>query len=146
MENNQVLLLSNQKKGLFFVVSLGIIFDTEKRKILIGKRIDDPYVRKLSWSFPGGVPSYHEDPERHLERVIKEKTGITVKNLGCVFARILRENNNLLLMYYLCEAVSGKEKPGDDIVELKWVKPEELEKYFTTTFDPRLKEYILHLK
>jgi ADP-ribose pyrophosphatase YjhB (NUDIX family) len=146
MENKPVLSVSNSKNGLFFVVSLGIIFDTEKRMILIGKRINDPYVQKLSWSFPGGVPPYDEDTERHLEKVIKRKTGVEVKNLGCIFARILNDNNNILLMYYLCELVGGKEKAMDDMVELKWVKPEELEKYFTTSFDPRLKEYILHLK
>jgi hypothetical protein len=34
----------------------------------------------------------------------------------------------------------------EEFTELKWVFPEELEKYFTTSFDPRLKEYIMNLK
>ncbi|MEN9626255.1 MAG: hypothetical protein RL557_583 [archaeon] len=137
---------SRLKKGTFSVVSLGIVFDTKKRKILIGRRMNDPYVKQLTWSFPGGIPGYGEDLERNLERIIKTKTNLAVKNLGCVFARILQENKKILLMYYLCEVIGGKEKARDDFVELKWVKPEELEKHFTTFFDRRLKEYIFNLK
>jgi plasmid replication initiation protein len=66
--------------------------------------------------------------------------------LGTIFARIPEEREELLLVYYLCEKTGGKEKPGDDFTEFKWVAPEELEKYFTTSFHPNLKEYILNLK
>lgn len=138
--------LNSLKKGVFLNVTLGIVFDTKKRMILIGRRVNDPYVKKLTWSFPGGIPEYTTDLEKSLERVIFTKTELKVKNLGCVFARILKENKNFLLMYYLCEVVNGKEKAKNDFVELKWVKPEELQNYFTTSFDPRLKEYILNLK
>ena len=33
-----------------------------------------------------------------------------------------------------------------DLKELKWVSPEDLEKHFTTSFSPVLKEYIMNLK
>ena len=42
--------------------------------------------------------------------------------------------------------IEGKEKPGGDLKELKWVSPDELQDYFTTSFDPKLKEYIQNLK
>ncbi len=146
MKARHELNLNKLKKGAFLAVVVGIIFDTRKRKILIGRRMNDPHTKQLTWSFPGGVPNYGEDLERFLERKIKEKTNLEVKNLGCVFARQFKENNKVLLMYYLCEVIKGKEKPRDDMVELRWVKPKELEKYFTTSFDPRLKEYIMNLK
>ena len=133
-------------KGSFFVTTLGIIFDTTNRKILIGRRENDPHIRKLTWSFPGGSPEHGIDLERSVERLIEKKTGLDVKNLGCIFARISKENKNFLLIYYLCEVIGGKENPKDDLHELKWVKPTELESYFTTSLDPRLKEYIMHLK
>ena len=38
------------------------------------------------------------------------------------------------------------EKEGEDFTEIKWVDPEELENYFTTSFHPSLKEYIINLK
>ena len=137
---------SSFEKGVFLVSTLGIIFDTKTRKILIGRRESDPHIEKLRWCFPGGTPPYEEDLEESLEKSIKEKTGLNVKNLGCVFSRIFEEKRSFLLMYYLCEVIDGKEKPAKDLVELKWVDPEELEGYFTTSFDPRLKEYILGLK
>jgi len=40
----------------------------------------------------------------------------------------------------------GNEKTGGDIKELKWVSSDEIEDYFTTSFDPKLKEYINNLK
>ena len=100
----------------------------------------------MTWTFPGGFPEYYDDLEKSLEKKIKAKTGLAVKNLGCIFSRIFKENKKIILMYYLCEVMSGKETPKNDFVELKWVDPKYLEKCFTTSFDPRLKEYIMHLK
>jgi len=68
--------LKKIKKGIFLVNVLGIVFDTSSRKILIGKREKDPYVPKLTWSFPGGTPVYGEDLEKSIEKQIKEKTGL----------------------------------------------------------------------
>ncbi|MCX6747059.1 MAG: NUDIX domain-containing protein [Candidatus Pacearchaeota archaeon] len=133
------------KEG-FQVILLGIIFNTKTRKILIGKRENDPYVPKLSWVFPGGKAEFGEELEKTLKKKIKEKTGLRVENLGNIFTRIFSEKKDFLLVYYLCEVVEGKEKPKDEIVELKWVNPEELENYFTTSFHPYLKEYIMNLK
>ena len=76
----------------------------------------------------------------------EEKTGYKTESLGCIFSKIYPEKRDLLSIYYLCEIVEGNEKSGDDFVELKWVSPEELEKYFTTSFHPNLKEYIINLK
>ncbi len=134
------------KERLFLVNTIGIIFNPKSRRILIGKRGKDKYVPKLRWSFPGGVPFLGKDIESSLELKMKEKTGLKVKSLGAVFARIPKEKKNLILIYYLCEVIGGKENPGKDILELKWVKPQELKKYFTTSIDPRLEEYIMSLK
>ena len=114
--------------------------------ILIGRRENDPYIKQLSWCFPGGKPVYNDDLERGVEKIIKKKTGLKVKNLGSVFSRILKENNKFLFVYYLCEVVGGKPHPADDLVELKWVKSKDVQKYFTTSFNKRLKEYIINLK
>lgn len=134
------------EKGVFLVNTLGVIFDPAKRKILIGRRENDPHIKELTWSFPGGVPKYGEDLERSFEKVVEEKTGLKVKSLGPVFSRLFKENDKFLLIYYLCEVVGGEEKLEDNFVELKWVDPEDLESHFTTSFDERLKEYIMNLK
>jgi ADP-ribose pyrophosphatase YjhB (NUDIX family) len=137
--------LKNFEKGVFLVNVLAIVFDTKTRKILIGKRENDPHIKELTWCFPGGTPNYNEELEEELKREIKEKTGLNVENLGAVFAKTYPEKREFLSIYYLCEVISGEAKPGGSFKELKWVNPEELEKYYTTTFHPRLKEYIINL-
>lgn len=130
----------------FMVVLLGIVFDPGKRKILIMRRGEDEYIKKLKWAFPGGRVEHGEKLEDGMKREIKEETGYDVEILGSVFARIPPEKKDLVLIYYLCEVVSGVEKAGDDALELKWVEPEELRKYFTTSFEPVLEEYITNLR
>src|SRR3989338_2000466 len=133
-------------RGVFLVNALGIVFDTKTRKILIGKRENDPYIKQLGWCFPGGRPQYNEELEKGLKREIKKKTGLNVESLGAVFAKTYPEKREFLSIYYLCEVVGGKEKAGEKFIEIKWVKPEELKKYFTTSFHPKLKEYTMNLK
>ena len=135
-----------EKLDDFKVVLLGIVFDPKRKKILIGRRDKDPYVPNLSWGFPGGRLNNKEDVEESLKKTIKNKTNLKVENLGSVFSRVFPDKNNFFLVYFLCEAVGGKEKAGAGFKELKWVSPEELQKYFTTSFHPHLKEYIMNLK
>jgi len=131
----------------FKVILLAIVFDTKTRKILIGKREKDPHIPKLSWAFPGrGKVNYDEEIEETLKKGIKEKTGLDVESLGAIFAKTYPEKKEFLSIYYLCEVTGGEEKAGEKFVELKWVNPDELEKHFTTSFHPHLKEYIMNLK
>jgi len=136
----------NLDRGVFRVVMLGIIFDPKTRRILIGRREKDPYIKELSWVFPGGKLNHNETAEQGVIREMKEETGLKIADLGTIFSKIPQEDNSLLLIYHLCEAIGGKEKPSGDLKELKWVSPDKLEKYFTTSFHPKLKEYILNLK
>lgn len=128
----------------FKIALLGIVFDPKTKRILIGRREKNDI--NLTWCFPGGRLNFNEDVEAALKKRINERTNLKVESLGCVFTRVPPEQENLLLAYFLCEVSGGKEKPGDKYKELKWVKPEELEKHFTTSFHPQLKEYILNLK
>ncbi len=130
----------------FNTILLGVIFDPAKRKILIGRRENDPHIKELTWVFPGGSLNYKEDLDAALKKKIKEKTGLDVKNLGAIFAKTYPEKKEFLSIYFLCEAIKGEAKAADDLVELKWVKPEEVENYFTTSFHPHMKEYVLNLK
>jgi len=130
----------------FSVILLGVIFDPKTRKILIGRRENDPYIKELTWCFPGGEYDSTEDIDKVLKKKIKLKTGYDVKNLGSIFSKTYPEKKDLLAIYFLCEVFKGEEKANDDLKELKWVSPEEIEKHFTTSFHPRLKEYIMNLQ
>ena len=134
-------------EGPFHVILLGVVFDPEKRKILIGKRKKDPNLPELTWAFPGRMKiNYDEEVEETLKKGIKEKTGLEVENLGAIWAKTYPEKRKFLSIYFLCEKIGGGEKAGENFVELKWVSPDEIEDYFTTSFHPHLKEYLNNLK
>ncbi len=131
----------------FHVLLLGIILDPTKRKILIGRKDGDPELGPgFTWGFPGTELFYGKDINDFLIKKLKEKTGYDVTNLGAIFTKIYPENKKLLAIYFLCEVIGGKLKPGGFFKEMDWVAPEELEKRFTTSFHSRLKEYIINLK
>ena len=133
------------KDDEFQTILLAVIYDPKEKKILIGKRESDP-IEDLKWCFPGGKPNHNQELETALNEKIRLKTGYDVSNLGSIFIRIAPEKRNQIIIYYLCEALKGEATPGDDLVELKWVSPEELEKHFTNSLHPNLKEYVMNLK
>jgi ADP-ribose pyrophosphatase YjhB (NUDIX family) len=134
-------------KDTFHIVLLGVIYDPKERKILIIRKNGDPELgKKFSWGFPGTELFYNKDPDVLLKQKLKEKTGYEVKNLGAIFTKVYPENKKVSAIYFLCEVFSGTMKKGKFYTEIKWVRPEEIESYFTTSFHKRLREYILNLK
>lgn len=133
-------------KGVFLVNVLGIVYNPETRKILIGKRENDPYIKELSWTFPGGRPAYDNDLEYYLKQEIKIKTGIEVEVEKIIFTKTYPENRQFLSIYYLCTPIGGTEKAGEKFVEIKWIRPTEVKNYFTTSLHPVLFEYLKTLE
>ena len=133
-------------RGVFLLNVLGIVYNPKTKKILIGKRENDSHVKNLSWTFPGGRPEYKEDLEYYLKKEIKKKTGLEVDAKKIVFVRTASEKREFLFIYYLCKPLGGKEKAGEKFTEIKWVKPSDVRKYFTTTVDPKLMEFLEKLK
>jgi len=130
------------QKGVYYPIVFGIIFDAKRKKILIGKRKDQKDIKGLTWAFPGGRPEYGEELEDAIKREIKEETNLDIESIGVVFAKTYAEKRDLLAIYFLCGVVGGNEKANEDFSETKWVKPKELKKYFTTSFHPKLQEYL----
>ncbi len=128
----------------FKVIVLGIVH--YNGKIVIGRRAEkDKDVPALTWVFPGGVPR-HEELDESVRREIKEETDITVKSAKLIFARTYPEKRSILSLYYLCEAENDKSRPGGDLAEVKWVKPTEVKKYFTTSIHPKVWEMLRALE
>ena len=130
------------KNSFYYPVVLGIIFNTKTKRILIGKRKDPKDIKGLTWAFPGGRPEYGEELEDAIKREVKEETNLDVESMGVVFAKTYAEKRDLLGIYFLCGIVGGSEKANEDFSETKWVRPKELKKYFTTSFHPKLREYL----
>ena len=135
----------NFDRGVFLVNVLGIIYNPETKKILIGKRNDDPFLKELSWGFPGGRPAYLEDLEYYLKFEIKKKTNLDAEIKELIFAKTYPENREFLSIYYRCDIVGGEEKAGEFFVEIKWVAVDELQNYFTTSLHPTLLKYLKNL-
>ncbi|MGA2666492.1 MAG: NUDIX domain-containing protein [Patescibacteria group bacterium] len=131
-------------RGVFLINLLAVI--KKDGKILIGRRENDPYLKNLTWSFPGGRPKYGDDLEKYLSAEVKKKTNLDVKIKDVIFAKTYPENRQFLSIYYTAEIVGGKVKAGEKFKELKWVKPEELKTYFTTSLHPKLYRLIQDLK
>jgi len=129
-------------RGVFLVNVLAIIYDPKTKKILIGLRKDDPLVKNLTWSFPGGRPGYKKDLESYLKLEVKKKTGLNIQIKNIVLARTPTENHQFLLIYYYCEVVDGRAKAGEKFVRIKWVKPAKVKKYFTTSIHHELLKYL----
>ena len=129
-------------KGVFLVNCLAVVYDKATGKVLIGKRENDQYIKELSWCFPGGRPDYDDDLEKYLALEVKKKTGLDIDIKKVLFAKTYPEKRQFLAIYYLAEKTGGTEMPGEKFTELKWVKPEELKTYFTTSLHPKLLEMI----
>jgi len=138
--------LEDFEYGIFMVNCLGIIYNPKTNKVLIGRRENDPYLKELKWCFPGGRPKHDEELEQGLIREIKIKTGLKVKAGEVIFAKTYPEKRQLLSIYYKCEVIGGVEKAGESFVEIKWVNPEEVKNYFTTSLHSKILKYLLSLK
>jgi len=132
------------ERGVFLVNLLAVI--KKDGKILIGRRENDPYIKKLTWSFPGGRPDYGDDLEKYLSLEIKKKTNLDAEIKDVIFTKTYPENRQFLSIYFTAEITGGEEKAGEKFKELKWVKPEELKTHFTTSLHPKLLEIIKGLK
>lgn len=137
---------SQFNRGIFLLNVLGIVFNPETKKILIGRRENDPYIKDLSWSFPGGRPEYDNDLEHYLKHEVKIKTGVDIEVEKIIFAKTYPENRHFLSIYYLCRPTGGLEQPGEKYREIKWVKPTEVKDYFTTSLHPTLFVYLKSLE
>lgn len=137
--------MTEKENPRFEVIVLGLIFDSAKKKILIGRRKDDKDAELLGWCFPGGRIQPGDDIDKTLKQKVKLKTGYTVKNIGTFFSRTYEEKPEIVSISFLTKVFEGEEKPGDDFVELKWVNIDEIENYFKIPMHKKLKEFLSEL-
>jgi len=135
------------KKGVFLVNLLAIIYNPSTRQILIGKRVNDPHLKELSWVFPGGRPDYKSDLEVSLKNEVKENTGLDVSVKNIVFAKTYPEKREFLSIYYYCELenAGAVASAQGNLKELKWISPTEVTEYFTTSIHDKILEYLKSL-
>ncbi len=137
--------MEKKENPKFEVIVIGIILDSEKKKILIGKRKKGHDSNLLGWCFPGGRLNPGDDIDKSLKEKVKLKTGYSVKNIGTFFSRTYLEKPELVSISFLTKVFEGEEMPGDDFEELKWVDVKDLENYFKIPMHKKLKEFLSEL-
>ncbi len=132
------------------IVGLGIIVD-KKGRVLIGSRADkDPWVKNLSWVFPGGSMN-SLDLETELKKKMLLETGLLVSVNSLVSTRIhpdaFFKKAQVVALYFHCSPANETQiKPGNGLSELKWVWPTEVYKYFTNSVSDDVARFLFSLE
>lgn len=132
------------------VVGLGIIVD-KKGRVLIGSRTDkDPWVKNLSWVFPGGSVN-SLDFETELKKKMLLETGLLVSVNSLVSTRIhpdaFFKKAQVIALYFHCSPANESQMtPGNGLSELKWVWPTEVYKYFTNSVSDDVAKFLFSLE
>jgi len=115
------------------IVGVGAVIVENGRALLV-RRGTEPL--KGEWSIPGGVVELGETLRAAAAREAKEETGLEVEpgEVLEVVDRIMRDPQrnvqyHYVLVDFLCRRVSGEARSGADASELRWITPEELERF-----------------
>jgi len=125
----------------FYTKIVGIIFSTTTRRVLIGKNYGDK-----GYSFVEGDLTHNEELDKCLKRTILEKTGFTAHNLGAIYAENMLSDKEKIKIHFLCEISSGDLTLGENVDDLIWVKPSEVEEKLGVKLPVRLHEYLMNLE
>jgi len=100
-------------------------------RILMAQRGKQPL--KGAWSLPGGALETGESLDAAVRREVHEETGLEVKPVRVfeIFERIMRDSHgaaeyHYVLIDYLCRAIGGDLRAGDDVCRVEWVRERDL--------------------
>jgi 8-oxo-dGTP diphosphatase len=105
------------------LVTAGVII--QKKKALVAQRRKRA-LRSLLWEFPGGKVKEGEDPQKALQRELKEELDIDVE-VGNIFEAVFHTYPEypILLLAYRCRIKKGIPRPIG-CQDLRWVCLSEL--------------------
>lgn len=94
-------------------------------RVLLGRRTFDP--SRGLWDFPGGFLEENEHPLDGLRREVREETGLEIET-GAFVGIYLEpyDGRTVLALTWRATPVSGVERAGDDLSELRWFARDEL--------------------
>lgn len=114
-------------------IGVGVVVWTDERVLLV-RRGKPP--RRGEWSIPGGAQHVGETIIEAAVREVREETGLEVAITGLldVIDFIDRDEGAVVRYHYtlvdmVADAVAGSARPGDDVAEVAWVSPDELDRY-----------------
>lgn len=110
------------------LIGLGIVFDAQRRRVLISRRRDDAVLGGL-WEFPGGKVEGGETLEACVRRELLEEVGVEVeveRVLDAVEHRYAHAT--VRLVPAVCRHVGGEARPLE-VAACAWVSGDELRRY-----------------
>ena len=107
-------------RPLFQVFAVAVIFDQEKRILLV----KTTYNRFHPWGLPGGGLEYGESAESAIVREIYEETSLHIKIERFLFVKSWKPDR--VGLYYLCKVIDGEFQPSDEVSELGYFSQDDL--------------------
>ncbi len=98
-------------------------------KIVMIKRGRQPALGK--WSFPSGFIEVNESPEEAALRELEEEAGVTGEILGHIGTYYEKSEvyGDLIIVMYLVQITGGELVAGDDAVDVKLFKKDDVPKF-----------------
>ncbi len=132
--------------------NVGVVRNAQGEALIVKRQNEDHVGGPLHvvWTFPSGrktnghTPAEIEQRQPEIERAqnveagILAETGYRIKADRQISLRVHPDFGEVT-SYHLCHLEEEQQVPvftkPERILEIKWVKPEELKNYFTTNFD-----------
>lgn len=122
----------------------GILY--KDARILIGKlRHPNDLIPRMQWTFPLRTIKDGESPRIEIKRTFSE-LGLSVDAGKFLIKTIPSENPKIEEYYYESVYRSGFLKNSGAFSEFAWVRPTQVLKYFTTSINNDLMEYLRSLE
>jgi len=106
-------------KAQFIIGAFGIIFDEQKRVLLVHRRDYD------LWNLPGGTLEDFESPANAVKREVKEETGLEVE-ISKLLGVYNKENKNDMAFSFLCKVVGGEITLNDEADRIEYFEIDKL--------------------
>ncbi len=122
-------------KSQFTIGAFGIIFDEQKRVLLVHRTDYD------LWNLPGGTLENFESPLNAVKREVKEETGLEIE-VSKLLGIYNKENKNDIAFSFLCKVVGGKITLNDEADKIEYFEIEKIPSNTVLKQLERIKDYL----
>lgn len=113
------------------IIVKGIV-QHENKYLLVKRWYDDRIEEPYQWVFLDGPVMFGESPDKAVERVVADKTGIGayIGKILYTWSFMMGDVYNVGLSYLL-ETAQDEVVLSEDLIEYKWVTKDEIKHYIT---------------
>lgn len=99
---------------------VAVVIDSRGR-VLIVEHVLHP---RYPWGLPGGWMGHNEDPAAAIARELREELQLVVN--AAKILHVAKSSRNHIDMAFLCEAQDSVGKLSSELLNHKWIKPDQL--------------------